>query len=242
MRRRPHECMEPLASAPASPPFSLVRLTFGTHHAAASPTADRSETPAGQGSNVALDAQAPTTEDIRPASAPESFRRRRSGSACPGRCSVVDDRQHPEAAAVRELVVNEVGRPAAIGTLRLRDWRACDRDPTPRPAPANRQALLAVEPLGLLAVHRPALAAQKDMQAAVAKPSPLIRELPKPRPQGVVVRASGSIAGRAPVRGHHRPASNGGLISPAMPELMLALASYTTSWGTTRGLSQLRRQ
>ena len=62
------------------------------------------------------------------------------------------------------------------------------------------------------------------------------------RPQGVVVRASGSIAGRAPVRGHHRPASNGGLISPAMPELMLALASYTTSWGTTRGLSQLRRQ
>ncbi len=114
---------------------------------------------------------------------------------------VVDDRQHPEAAAVRKLVVNEVGRPAAVGTIRLRDWRARHRDPTPRPAPAYRQALLAVEPLGLLAVHRPALAAQKDMQAAVAKPSPLIRQFPQPRPQGVVVRASGSIASRAPVRG-----------------------------------------
>ena len=73
------------------------------------------------------------------------------------------------------------------------------------------------------------------MQAAVAKPSPLIRQLPQPSPKGVVVRASGSIAGRAPVPGYHRPASSGGLISPAMPELMLALASYTTSWGTTLG-------
>ena len=34
MRQRPYECLEPLALANASPPFSLVRLTFDAHHAA----------------------------------------------------------------------------------------------------------------------------------------------------------------------------------------------------------------
>ncbi|PJN93773.1 hypothetical protein CNY89_18500 [Amaricoccus sp. HAR-UPW-R2A-40] len=43
-----------------------------------------------------------------------------------------------------------------------------------------------------------------------------------------------------------RPASHGGLISPAMPELVLALASYTTSrdttnfWGRCAAHSDLR--
>ena len=34
MRRRPYECLEPLALANASPPFSLIRLTFDAHRAA----------------------------------------------------------------------------------------------------------------------------------------------------------------------------------------------------------------
>jgi hypothetical protein len=113
---------------------------------------------------------------------------------------VVDDRQHPEPAPVGELVVHKVGRPPAVGTLRPRDRRARYRNPAPRPAASHRQALFAIEPLGLLAVHAPALAAQKDVQAAVTEPSPLIGQLPQPPTQGSVVGTLGPVADRAPVR------------------------------------------
>lgn len=67
------------------------------------------------------------------------------------------------------------------------------------PGPPRRRA-----GSGLLAVHGPALAAQKDMQAAAAEPSPLIGQFPQPGAQTFVIGTSGAIADRAPVRGDHR--------------------------------------
>jgi hypothetical protein len=70
----------------------------------------------------------------------------------------------------------------------------------PGPAPAHCKPFLTVKPLRLLAVQRPALAAQQDMQAPIAEPPTLVRQFAQPRPQSGIVRTPGSIAHGAPVR------------------------------------------
>ena len=47
----------------------------------------------------------------------------------------------------------------------------------PSLALSHRQAFLATEPLGLLAVHQMAFGAQQDMQTAIAEPTLLGRQL-----------------------------------------------------------------
>src|SRR6056297_3557650 len=86
--------------------------------------------------------------------------------------------QHPKPSAVGELVVNEVDGPSAVRDGRQRDRCSRHRNPSAGLASPNRQPFLAVEPLGLLAVHDMPLLAEQDVQAAVSKPPPLIGQLP----------------------------------------------------------------
>jgi hypothetical protein len=60
--------------------------------------------------------------------------------------------------------------------------------------------LLAINPLGFLAIHRPALASQQNMQAAVAEPPALVRKRPQPRPERGIIGTPGAVTDTAPVR------------------------------------------
>src|SRR3712207_4578296 len=88
-----------------------------------------------------------------------------------------------EAAAIGQAVLGEVQGPALVGG---------DRAPVPgRAAPAlllpataaDRQLLLAIEPLHKLVVDLPALAAQQLVQPPVAEPAPLAGKGAKPLAQ-----------------------------------------------------------
>ena len=128
---------------------------------------------------------------------------------------VVDNVQHPEPSAVGEPVVDEIQRPAAVRTRRRRDrwlpssrhrserrWRR-HRNPSAGLSSPNHEPFLAIEPPGLLAVHGMTLLAQKDMQATISEPSPLIGRLPQPRPQVRVIRPAAATTDRAPIYGDH---------------------------------------
>ena len=90
---------------------------------------------------------------------------------------IVDDVEHAEPPPGDELVVDEVQAPALVGKSqhRCRCPRA-DSALASLPAP-DRQPLLAVEPLGLLAVDRDAVPAKQDVEPPVAEPPTLLRQL-----------------------------------------------------------------
>ena len=87
-------------------------------------------------------------------------------------------------------------RPWGTGCAPLRSGAGICADAPPGP-PRHRAGP------GLLAVHGPALAARKDIQAAIAEPAALIGQFPQSGPQAGVVGAPGAIADRAPVRRDH---------------------------------------
>ena len=101
---------------------------------------------------------------------------------------IVDDVELPEPASRRHLIVHEVQAPALVGQRQHRRRRPRTNSATTVPSSSDRQLLLAVEPLGLLAVDHHALPPQQDMQPAIAEPAALLRQLAQLRPKiGVII-------------------------------------------------------
>jgi len=116
---------------------------------------------------------------------------------------IVDDVQHPEAPAGGKLVMHEVQPPALVGERPHRPRRPrAHGAPWSLPAP-DRQPLLPVEPLRLLAINGDAVPPQQDVQSPVAEPAPLAGQLAEPRPQILVPLATRSVAHARPVGPDH---------------------------------------
>ena len=92
---------------------------------------------------------------------------------------VVDHVEDAEAPPVRELVVDEVDRPAVVRLRLDQDRRPRARRSLAALALADGQALLAAKPLRLLAIPNVAFGAQKNVQPAITEPELLGRQLPQ---------------------------------------------------------------
>src|SRR6476620_9655545 len=90
---------------------------------------------------------------------------------------VIDDHQHPEAAAVREQVGDEVEAPALVEPLRQGHWRPRAQRSLAPAATTHGQALLAVEPEELLVVDLLPLSPQQDQESPIAEPPPQARQI-----------------------------------------------------------------
>jgi len=87
--------------------------------------------------------------------------------------------EDPEAASIGELVLHEIHRPSGVGH-RLGDKRRAGAEGALAAPPSpDCQTLLAVEPLGALAVHHMAVATQDHMQPPIAEPPVLLGVLRK---------------------------------------------------------------
>ena len=104
----------------------------------------------------------------------------------------VHDRQRPEPRAIDQLVGHEVHGPRLVRSLRhvflpTRDHHLA----TPRKLASELQALLGVEPVGLMLSQAPALTLQQHVQAAIPVADPDLRQLTHPTTQrrlGVLAR------------------------------------------------------
>lgn len=103
---------------------------------------------------------------------------------------IVNHVEDPEAATLGELVVNEVDRPARVWCGHRQERRPRARRLLTSPPLAHRQSFLAVEPLGLLAVHDLSLPREQNVQPPVAEPAPLGHRHPQALTQIVIVRAA----------------------------------------------------
>jgi hypothetical protein len=116
---------------------------------------------------------------------------------------VVDDVEHAESPASGKLVMHEVQAPALVGERQHRPRRPrADGAPSPLPAP-DRQPLLPVDPLRLLAVDRDAVPPQQDVQSAVAETASLAGQLAQTCPQILVALATRAVAHARPVGPDH---------------------------------------
>ena len=131
---------------------------------------------------------------------------------------VVDHVEDAEAPTVRELVVDEVDRPAGVRLRLDEDRRPRARRSLAALALADSETLLAVKPLRLLAIQTIALGAQKDVQPAITEPALLGRQLPQAAAQGVVPRSTRSIADGLAI----------GLDQAARPALAHLVGGYET--------------
>ena len=75
---------------------------------------------------------------------------------------VVDNNEHPEAAAIGQHVRDEVEAPALVGPLRQSHWRARPQGPFAATTTTNRQPLFPLDPEELLVVQLNALAPQQE--------------------------------------------------------------------------------
>ena len=116
---------------------------------------------------------------------------------------VVDHVEDPEPPALGELVVDGVDRPARVRHGHCHERRPCPGRLLPPPPLAHGEALLAVEPLGLLAVHDISLPTEQNVQPPVAKPAALRCQRPQALAQIVVIGSSAAVADRGPVRADH---------------------------------------
>lgn len=92
--------------------------------------------------------------------------------AFPG--DVVDHVEHSKTLATGELVMDEIQRPARIGTGFDQDRGPCSDRLTPGLPFAHRQAFLAVEPIDPVHPGRLALAAQQHEEPPIAEPSTVV--------------------------------------------------------------------
>ena len=83
------------------------------------------------------------------------------------------------------------------GAWHRQERRSCSRRLLPSTPLAYRQALLTVEPLGLLAVYDMALPPQQNKQPPVAEPTPLGCQRPQALAQIMILGASTTIAAHA---------------------------------------------
>ena len=92
-------------------------------------------------------------------------------------CHVIDDVQDAKAPSVRQLVMDEVERPAGIGLCVYKD-----RSPRSQSFPAafplaHGQSFLAIEPVDAIDARRLAFAPEQDEETAITEPPALIRKL-----------------------------------------------------------------
>lgn len=113
---------------------------------------------------------------------------------------VIDDVDHPEASLGDELIVDKVQAPALVRKRqhRRRGPRA-DGASSSLPA-AHRQPFLPIEPLRLFAVDGDAVPAEQDMQAAIAEPPTLLRQLTQPRPQVAIIGSTRAVSHTRAIR------------------------------------------
>ena len=90
---------------------------------------------------------------------------------------IVDDVEDAEAPAKRELVVDEVERPARVDPGLDQDRSTASHRPPPGSALADCQPFLPVEPIDAIDAGRLALPPQQDEQPPVAEPAALIGKL-----------------------------------------------------------------
>lgn len=77
-----------------------------------------------------------------------------------------------------ELVVHEVQGPARVRSCLDEDWRSRAHRSSPRPALANRQPFLPMEPIDAVDAGRLAFPPQQDEQPPIAEAPALIGEVP----------------------------------------------------------------
>src|ERR1700676_698740 len=92
--------------------------------------------------------------------------------------------------------MNEVDRPSSVRPRLDQDGRARAGSPLASLSLAHHQALLAIQPLGLLAVHDMAFITQQDVQPPIAEPPLLGGQLAQAPAQVLVRRPAGSVADR----------------------------------------------
>jgi len=98
---------------------------------------------------------------------------------------VIDQSQRAEAAAVGELVMDEVHAPALVGSGWLRQRHACESGQLPAAFAAQREALLAVKTLGALVILDETLGLEDIVQdgrtPAWLESGPMAEALPQSR-------------------------------------------------------------
>ena len=100
--------------------------------------------------------------------------------------AVVDHYEDAQAAAIDELVGNEVERPAVV----RRHWRPCAECTLAPAPPADHEAFFAIDPKQPLVVHDEALSSQQHVQPPVTEASALMGKSPQPIPQFGLRRAA----------------------------------------------------
>ena len=109
---------------------------------------------------------------------------------------IVQHIEDPEAASIGELVLHEIHRPSGVGH-RLGDKRRAGAEGALAAPPSpDGQTLLAVEPLGALAVHHMAVATQDHVQPPIAEPPVLLGHLAQDFAQLGVIGSPVSISHR----------------------------------------------
>ncbi len=106
----------------------------------------------------------------------------------------VDDVERAQLPSVREMVADEVHRPALI-RAHARDARRWPRDPEfPARASSHREARCAIDAVDRLAVDVTAFATKQCMQSPVAKSGALARELAKSADEHLVIDSRRLVA------------------------------------------------
>ena len=118
--------------------------------------------------------------------------------------AVVDHRQDAEAAAVEELIGDEVERPAIVGGERDRHRRPRSHRPLASAPPPHHQPFFPIEPEQPLVVHDIAFAAEQDVQATIAEAPALMRQRLHPLAQTPIVGPRRPVAHRHPADADHR--------------------------------------
>ena len=103
-------------------------------------------------------------------------------------CAVINHDQNAHAAAVDELIGDEVERPAVIRPLGHQHRRPCAQRPLSSDPTADHETLVAIDSEQALVVHQEALPSQQDVKAPVAEAPALMGQGTQPLPQSGVVR------------------------------------------------------
>ena len=99
--------------------------------------------------------------------------------------------------------MHEVQAPTLVGQRQNWGWSPCANGATAITPTPNRQLLFPVEPLGLLAVDHDALPPQQDMQATIAEPAPLLRQLTQLRSNLGIIIPLRPVAHALPISADH---------------------------------------
>src|SRR5690606_9382110 len=107
---------------------------------------------------------------------------------------LINHRQAPERATIRERVAHEVQTPALVRPAQGPAHGPGHLAATTLALPTHREPPLAVEALDTLAIHRPPLAPKQQVDTPVAPPRPLPGELEDPRSQALLRVADRPVA------------------------------------------------